>query len=169
MLALNAAIEAARAGEHGKGFAVVAGEVRKLAEGSALAASKIAELIKVIQDDTTKAVERMEQGTRDVQSGKSVVDNAGNSFSTIVQAVIGLTKNAEIILKAAQSSSVKINKLVAVMDELNKTSNAVSQEAESVSAATEQLSASMDEIAIASKNMSDMAQKLQDSTSQFQL
>lgn len=169
LLALNAAIEAARAGEHGKGFAVVANEVRKLAEGSALAANKIAELIRVIQDDTTKAVERMEQGTLDVQSGKSVVDKAGNSFSTIVQAVIGLTKNAEIILHAAHSSAEKINKLVTVMDELNKTSNAVSQEAESVSAATQQLSASMDEIAGASKNMSDMAQKLQDSTAQFKL
>ena len=169
LLALNAAIEAARAGEHGKGFAVVANEVRKLAEGSALAASKIAELIRVIQNDTTKAVERMEQGTLDVQSGKSVVDKAGDSFSTIVQAVIGLTKNAEIILHAARSSSEKITKLVAVMDALNKTSAAVSQEAESVSAATEELSASMDEIASASKNMSDMAQKLQDSTSQFKL
>jgi len=169
LLALNAAIEAARAGEHGRGFAVVADEVRKLAEGSALAASKIADLIRVIQNDTTKAVERMEQGTQDVQSGKSVVDKAGDSFSNIVQAVIGLTKNAEIILRAARSSSEKINKLVAVMDDLNKTSTAVSQEAESVSAATEQLSASMDEIAGASKNMSDMAQKLKDSTSQFKL
>ncbi len=169
LLALNAAIEAARAGEHGKGFAVVANEVRKLAEGSALAASKIAELIRVIQDDTTKAVERMEQGTLDVQSGKTVVDKAGDSFSTIVQAVIGLTKNAEIILQAARSSSEKINKLVTVMDALNKTSTAVSQDAESVSAATEELSASMDEIASASKNMSDMAQKLKDLTSQFKL
>ncbi len=169
LLALNAAIEAARAGEHGKGFAVVANEVRKLAEGSALAASKIAELIRVIQDDTTKAVERMEQGTLEVQSGKTVVDKAGDSFSTIVQAVIGLTKNAEIILQAARSSSEKINKLVTVMDALNKTSTAVSQDAESVSAATEELSASMDEIASASKNMSDMAQKLKDLTSQFKL
>ena len=169
LLALNAAIEAARAGEHGKGFAVVADEVRKLAEGSALAASKIADLIGVIQNDTTAAVERMEQGTLDVQSGKTVVDEAGNSFSTIVQAVNGLTKNAEIILHAAQSSAEKTNKLVAVMDALNKTSAAVSQEAESVSAATEELSASMDEIAGASKNMSDMAQKLKDSTSQFKL
>ena len=169
LLALNAAIEAARAGEHGRGFAVVADEVRKLAEGSALAAAKIAELIRVIQNDTTRAVERMEQGTQDVQSGKTVVDRAGLSFGNIVQAVIGLTKNAEIILQAARSSTEKINKLVAVMETLNKTSTAVSQEAESVSAATQQLSASMDEIAGASKNMSDMAQKLKDSTSQFKV
>ena len=111
----------------------------------------------------------MEQGTLEVQSGKSVVDNAGNSFTTIVRAVIGLTENADIILRAARSSSEKITKLVAVMDDLNKTSAAVSQEAESVSAATEQLSASMDEIAGASKNMSDMAQQLKDSTSQFKV
>ena len=169
LLALNAAIEAARAGEQGRGFAVVADEVRKLAEGCGKAAGEIAELIKTIQADTGRAVERMEKGTADVQAGKAVVDEAGKSFGTIVGAVSGLTENAENILQAARASAGNANELVSIMESLNQTTAEVSQETESVSAATEELSASMDEIATASKNMAEMAQKLQNSTTQFKL
>lgn len=48
LLALNAAIEAARAGEAGKGFAVVAEEIRKLAENSKHAVSRIQEVTRTI-------------------------------------------------------------------------------------------------------------------------
>ena len=169
LLALNAAIEAARAGEHGRGFAVVADEVRKLAEGSAEAASKIAELISSIQVDTTKAVDSMAKWTEDVKSGKEVVDEAGNAFDAIVNAVEGLTRNAETILEAARVSAEKAYALVQTMDSLNKASGEISDETGSVSAATEELSASMDEIANASRNLAELAQKLKDSTTQFKL
>jgi methyl-accepting chemotaxis protein len=49
LLALNATIEAARAGEAGRGFAVVAGEVKNLAEQSALATNRIRQQIEDIQ------------------------------------------------------------------------------------------------------------------------
>ena len=61
LLGLNAAIEAARAGEQGRGFGVVAEEVRKLASGSAESVKKIAEIIRVIQEDSEHTVTEMNQ------------------------------------------------------------------------------------------------------------
>jgi methyl-accepting chemotaxis protein len=87
LLALNAAIEAARAGEHGKGFAVVADEVRKLAERSARATGEIADLIKGIQDETQEAVEAMDKGTVEVESGSKLAEHAGEAIEEIMNAI----------------------------------------------------------------------------------
>lgn len=73
ILALNAAVEAARAGEQGRGFAVVAGEVRTLARRSAEAAKEIKSLIGA-------SVDRVESGSR-------LVESAGTSIDAIVDQV----------------------------------------------------------------------------------
>ena len=169
LLALNAAIEAARAGEAGKGFAVVADEVRKLAEGCTSAAQKIAELIAKVNEETEKAVLEMQKGTADVESGKTVVAAAGNSFENIAASVSDLTTQAEGILADAKKASQRIDKLAASMDELDKSGKAVSAETESVSAATEEQSASIDEVATASKKLSELAGELTESASQFKI
>ena len=62
LLSLNAAIEAARAGESGKGFAVVASEIRKLAEDSKDAASKI----QSVTIEVIKSVEELASGSEKV-------------------------------------------------------------------------------------------------------
>ena len=89
LLALNAAIEAARAGEHGRGFAVVADEVRKLAERTQQATEQVSKSIREIQTETKTAVERMQVGTKQVESGVLLAGSASESLRQIVQSVEG--------------------------------------------------------------------------------
>ena len=73
ILALNAAVEAARASERGGGLAVVASGVRSLAQRSAEAARQIKTLI-------APSVERVEQGT-------AQVDEAGRTMTEVLAAI----------------------------------------------------------------------------------
>ena len=83
LLALNAAIEAAGAGEAGARFAVVADEVRKLAESSTQATREVADLVKVIQNETQTAVVAMERETQAVEAGSASALRTGDVFQTI--------------------------------------------------------------------------------------
>src|ERR1700723_4052544 len=105
LLALNAAIEAARAGEAGRGFAVVADEVRKLAEHSRSATKDIAALIKAIQAETNEAVVVMEEGTKEVESGATLADQAGRALDAISNVV---RQSAELVQEISLASKQQV-------------------------------------------------------------
>ena len=109
ILALNAAVEAARAGEQGRGFAVVASEVRALAQRSADAAKQIKDLI-------GSSVERVETGSRLVQS-------AGSTMQEVVQSVQRVADMMGEITAAAteQSAGVtQVNQAVGQLDQMTQ-------------------------------------------------
>jgi methyl-accepting chemotaxis protein len=169
LLALNAAIEAARAGEQGRGFAVVAEEVRKLAEQSQDAAKKIAELIGEIQGDTDKAVMAMDNGTREVETGAEVVNNAGAVFREIAGLVTGVSSQVKEISAAMQQMAASSQHIVDSVKKIDNLGKKSAGEAQGVSAAAEEQLASMEEIASSSQSLAKLAQDLQTAVHGFRI
>ncbi|MEJ8546381.1 methyl-accepting chemotaxis protein [Brevibacillus borstelensis] len=169
LLALNAAIEAARAGEHGRGFAVVADEVRKLAEQSSQSAAQIAELINTIQQETKRAVDSMETGNREVQSGIDVVHQAGETFGHIQHSIRDVTEQIQDVSAAVQQVSAHTDQVVGVIALISEVSDVTADGTQNVSAATEEQLASMEEIAASATSLSKLAEELQDTVSAFKI
>lgn len=169
LLALNAAIEAARAGEHGRGFAVVAEEVKKLAEQSGTAANKIRELISDIQGNIKNAVYAMNDGTTAVKQGLSMVDDAGNSFTTILDAVDNISKKMQEATSISQEISASSHEISASIENIATISDDSAQNVQNVAASAEEQTAIMKEISLAAEELSHMALSLQNDLRRFKL
>ena len=155
LLALNAAIEAARAGEHGKGFAVVADEVRKLAERTSKATKEIREKIELIQKRTAVAVDAMNDGRKDVDTGVELASEAGESLTKIVEVV----KNV----------SNMILQIAAAEEQQSAAAGEISSNMEGIATITSQASGSVKDTSAAANELSKIASELQAMTSQFKL
>jgi methyl-accepting chemotaxis protein len=139
LLALNAAIEAARAGDQGRGFAVVADEVRKLAEQSSNAAKEIGQLIKSTQEESTKALQSMAQGVKEVEAGAEVVSRSGAAFAEILTSVSEISRQVEETASAAQELSAGSEEMAASVEEQSSTMEEVAATAEELRASAERL------------------------------
>ncbi|MGG4451058.1 methyl-accepting chemotaxis protein [Brevibacillus porteri] len=169
LLALNAAIEAARAGENGRGFAVVADEVRKLAEQSEESAKQIAHLVHEIQNNTNHAVGTMSKVNQNVQSGISVVHEAGESFQKIVNKIQHVTDQIQEVSALAEEMSASSEEISATVSEFERISKETAGNSQLVAASSEEQLATMEEISASTQSLNMLAQELQEITGTFKV
>ena len=155
LLALNAAIEAARAGEQGRGFAVVADEVRKLAERTTKATKEIANMIKTIQNDTTGAVTAIEKGTQEVEKGKLLAGNAGETLNKII------SSSSEVV--------DVINQVAAASEQQSRAAEQISKNIEGINNVTHETALGIQQVAQAAEDLNRLTENLQDLVNRFKV
>jgi len=169
LLALNASIEAARAGEQGRGFAVVAGEVKKLAEQTSGSAKQIAELIGMIQEETTDAVRVMDAGSVEVGIGSTILNEAGAAFQSILTSIQEVAAQVEEVSASAEQLSAGSQEVSAAVVELSGIAKLAADNTNHAAASSEQQLAAMEEIATSATELHRMMQELQSDIAKFKL
>lgn len=146
LLALNAAIEAARAGEQGRGFAVVADEVRALAKRTMESTHKIDDTISHIQQETSKALQNMDEIRGRVVSGAESVSGMIGLLANIQKLVARLLDISHGVAAAAEEQSAGTANIANNLVELQRESEQLDQEASTISERANGLLESVDKL-----------------------
>ena len=169
LLALNASIEAARVGELGRGFAVVAGEVRKLAEQAAGAASSITELVVGTQENSRLVIKSIGEGSQAIEEGQEWMSKTHRNFQEIFQGISNFSSRTDQLLQTLLLVEGSYQTISASVQQISGVTQEQAASSEEVAAASEQQSAAMEQIATAIRQLSELSAELQKAVTIFKL
>lgn len=160
LLSLNASIEAARAGESGRGFAVVAEQIKKLAEQSDTSSHEIDDTARILMEDSTKAVELMNQMQDIITSQSESMKETQDVVASVLEQIENSMKSIDMIKASTDKLESSRNQVVSAVDELSEIAlNNVE--------GTKKTHSETEEVADSFKQVSDSAEKLRNIAGQL--
>jgi methyl-accepting chemotaxis protein len=153
LLALNATIEAARAGSAGKGFAVVAGEIKELAQQTAIATGEIKGKISGVQESVAGAATNIDHIVEVIVNVKEIVV----AIAAAIQEQSAVTQ--DIAYSISQASTVvhdannRVSQTNSVAHSIAEDIHAVSESSSQINHANQMVQQSANELSMLSEGL----------------